>query len=62
MNEEIRQILLSQVLKKKAMRDQRRLPRPSNQDVLRLALALRPEEWQSQMHCKENGKEHGVFA
>ena len=38
MNEEMRQILLAQVLKKKELRDQRRIPRPSSQEVIRLAL------------------------
>jgi hypothetical protein len=50
-NEEIRQDLLAQVLKKKALRDQRRLSRPSNLDVFRLAHALRAAGQYNQTGC-----------
>jgi len=38
MDEQAREFLLAQVLKKKAIRDQRRIPRPANFDIVRFVL------------------------
>ena len=59
MDEQTKQVLLSQVLKKKAFRDNRRLPRPASLDLVRYMLlcdALRDDA------LSPEAREHAVGA